>query len=51
MADGIKGVAHGVYSAPKLTTYGDFATLTASGSGTSSEVFPDPAGQNMMRRA
>lgn len=38
------------YARPKLTAYGDFATLTAAGSGQQTEVFPDNQGQNMMRR-
>ena len=38
------------YARPKLTAYGDFATLTAAGSGQQTEVFPDPQGQHTMRR-
>ena len=35
---------------PVLKQYGSLAMLTASGSGVDTEVFPDPMGQNMMRR-
>ena len=38
------------YASPRLKKYGSFAKLTASGSGLDAEVFPDPMGQNMMRR-
>ena len=38
------------YAPPKLSTYGDFADLTASGSGFSSEFFGENRGQRMMKR-
>lgn len=37
MSDGSKSAPKAVYSPPKLANYGDFAKLTAAGSGTTPE--------------
>ena len=50
MSNGIKTGKKAGYASPQLKKYGSFAKLTASGSGLDTEVFPDPMGQNMMRR-
>ena len=50
MSDGTSSATKVPYVRPTLSTYGDFASLTAAGSGIDTEIFPDPSGQNMMRR-
>lgn len=50
MPDGKSEKAKLPYASPRLKPYGDFATLTASGSGTLVEFTGEPPGQRMMRR-